>query len=85
MVVSYCGSDFEVPDILVEKFFEDFNNLPGSAHRESVYSLRDAIDEIMDVVADDPEILDEADYMHDFIHALAMRKALEQHGILYDA
>ena len=52
---------------------------------ESVYMLRDSIGEMMDVVADEPEILEEPDCMTDFIAALAMRKALEVHGILYDA
>ena len=85
MVVSYCGSNFNIPDLLIEKYIDDFKDLPGSAERESVYMLRDSIGEMMDVVAEEPEILEEPDCMTDFIAALAMRKALEVHGILYDA
>ena len=42
-------------------------------------------DEEEEVVAEEPDILDEPEYLHDFIRALAMKKALENHGILYDA
>lgn len=85
MIVEYCGSEFEVPDLLVDKFIDDFKSLPGGAARESVYMLRDSIEEMMDVVAEEPTLLEEPDNFKDFIQALAMRRALEVHGILYDA
>ena len=85
MMVEYFGSEFDIPDLLINKFAKDFDSLPGSGYREGVQQLRDCIDEILDVVAEEPEILEEAEYMTDFLRALAMRQAMNNLGILYDA
>jgi hypothetical protein len=85
MVVECYGSEFEVPDLLVDKFFKDFETLPGSGYREGVYQIRDSISEILDIVVEDPEILHEPEYLTDFIRALAMRQAMEKLGILLDS
>jgi len=85
MKVEYYGSEFEIPDLVIDKFTKDFDSLPGSGARESVCQLRDAIDEILDVVADEPEILHEKEYLEDFIRAMAMRQAMSRLGILHDA
>jgi hypothetical protein len=85
MKVEYLGSEFDIPDLLIDKFSKDFDSLPGSGYREGVQQLRDCIDEILDVVAEEPEILEEREYMTDFLRALAMRQAMNGLGILYDA
>ena len=85
MKVEYYGSEFEVPELLIQQFEKDFDGLPGSKDRENVYMLRSAIYEILDIVAEDPEILDEKEYREDFVRALAMRQALSTLGILYDS
>lgn len=85
MKVEYCGSEFDVPDLLVDKFLKDFETLPGSGYREGVYQLRESINEIMDVVSEEPDILHEPEYQVDFIRALAMRQAMNNLGILYDS
>jgi hypothetical protein len=85
MMVKCYGSEFEVPDLLVSKFLKDFNTLPGSGYREGIYQIRDSISEILDVVAEEPEILHEPEYLTDFIRALAMRQAMGELGILLDS
>lgn len=85
MKVEYYGSEFEVPELLIKQFEKDFEGLPGSRDRHSVYMLRDSIYEILDIVADDPEILDEKEYREDFVRALAIRQAMSTLGILYDS
>jgi len=85
MMVKYLGSDFEIPDILIDKFVKDFDCLPGSGHRASVLELRESVEDILDCVAEDPEMLHEKVYLNDFIRALAIRQALQYHGVLYDA
>jgi hypothetical protein len=77
--------ELEVPDVLIDKFFDDFETLPGGKNYESVCILRDLIEEVFDVFADDPEMLEEDEYKADFIKAIAMREALIEHGIFYDA
>ena len=84
-MVKCYGSEFEVPDLLVSKFLKDFNTLPGSGYREGIYQIRDSISEILDVVAEEPEILHEPEYLTDFIRALAMRQAMGELGILLDS
>lgn len=85
MMVECYGSEFEVPDLLIHKFLKDFETLPGSGYRESVYQIREAINEILDIVVEDPEILHEPEYHTDFIRALAMRQAMGKLGILLDS
>lgn len=84
-MVKCYGSEFEVPDLLVSKFLKDFDTLPGSGYREGIYQLRGSINEILDVVAEEPEILHEPEYLTDFIRALAMRQAMGELGILLDS
>lgn len=85
MLVEYCGSEFEVPQLIIDKFLKDFDGLPGSGARESVCQLRDCIDEVLEIVSEEPDILEEPEYHVDFIRALAMRHAMNKLGILHDA
>lgn len=85
MRVECYGKEIEVPDHLIDKFVKDFDSLPGSGARDSVYQLRESIWTILDVIEEDPEILDDLEYKQDFIQAMAMREALIELGILYDA
>jgi len=85
MLVECLGSEFEIPDVLIDKFIRDFDGLPGSGANESVTQIRCSINEVVEYVAEDPEALHEPEILVDFLKALAMRKALEKHGILYDA
>jgi hypothetical protein len=85
MMVQCFGSELEVPDLLIDKYLKDFDGLPGSGQRESVNQLRTSIDDIIDVVSEEPEILHEPEYLSDFIRALAMKQALGELGILYDS
>ena len=75
----------EVPAYMIDKYVEDFKDLAGSKHRDSVYMLRESIDEIMDVVYDNPDMLENPLYKQDYIKAIAMKEALLKHGVYYDA
>lgn len=83
--MEFYDAEFDVPDLLIDKFMKDFEGLPGSGRNQEINMLRDSIDSVLDVVVQDPEILHEQEYLSDFIRALAMKKALEKHGIFYDA
>jgi hypothetical protein len=85
MQVECYGSEFEVPDLLIDKFIKDFETLPGSGYREGICQLRESIDEILDIVSEEPEVIQEPEYLTDFIRALAMKQAMGELGILYDA
>ena len=84
-MVECYGTEFEIPDLLIDKFLKDFDSLPGSGYREGVYQLRDSISEIVGIVGEDPELLYEKEYLEDFIRALAMKQALSRLGILHDS
>ncbi len=85
MKIKFYGAEFDIPDLMIDKFIKDFDGLPGRGFRQEVNMLRDSIGNIFDVVAEDPEILHEPEYLSDFIQAMAMKKAMERHGIFYDA
>jgi hypothetical protein len=85
MVVECYGEEFDIPDLLIEKYLKDFDSLPGSGYREGIYQIRDSINEIIDVIGEDPEMLYEKEYLDDFISALAMKQAMGKLGILLDS
>jgi hypothetical protein len=85
MLVECFNSEFEIPDLLINKFVKQFEGLAGSGNYESVLELRNGVSEVIDYIAEDPEALHEKMYLSDFIKALAIQKALAVHGILYDA
>lgn len=85
MMVRVFNADFEIPDLLVDKFTKDFDGLAGSGKYQEINMLRDSINSVLEVVAEDPEMLYEPELLEDFIRALAVRQALSHHGILYDA
>jgi hypothetical protein len=85
MKIEFYKAEFDVPDLLIDKFVKDFDGLAGNGRNLEVNMLRDSIDSVLDIVTHDPEILHEEDYHSDFIRALAMKTALERHGIFYDA
>jgi hypothetical protein len=47
--------------------------------------LRMSIDDILDYIAEEPEMLEEFSIRSDFVKALAMQEAMGQLGILHDA
>jgi hypothetical protein len=85
MMVQCYDTEFDIPDFVIDKFIKDFDGLPGSGDRESVLQLRDSVEEVMDAIAEDPEILYDKSCVADFIQAIAIREALQYHGILHDA
>jgi hypothetical protein len=85
MRVAYLGSEFDIPDVLIDKFIKDFECLPGSGQRENVMQLRMSIDDVLDYVAEEPEVLHEFNTRSDFVKALAMQQAMGELGILYDS
>ena len=85
MLVECYGEEFDVPDLLIDQFLKDFDGLPGGKHREGVLQIRGSIDEILDIVSEDPELLYEKEFLDDFLRALAMKQAMGELGILYDS
>jgi hypothetical protein len=85
MMVQCYDAEFEVPDLLINKYVKDFDCLPGKSMRECVLDLRESINEVLDYVAEEPEALHEKDILSDFINALAVRQALQTHGLLLDS
>jgi hypothetical protein len=75
----------EVPMFVIDKYVEDFKGLVGGKDRDSVYSLRDAIDDVMDYVYEDPSMLEDPELKNDYINAIAMKESLIKLGIYYDA
>lgn len=85
MKIKCYNTELEIPDLLIAKFTKDYDMLPGSANRESVYELRDAINEVLHYIDQEPDLLNEREYLNDFIKATAMQQALAKNGILFDA
>lgn len=85
MKVACYGSEFDIPDLVIDKYMKDFEGLPGSGQRESIMQLRMSIDDILDYISEEPEMLEDITIRADFVKALAMQQAMGELGILYDA
>ena len=85
MRVMCYDKEFDIPDLVIDKYIKDFECLPGSGDRESVLQLRSAVDNVLDHIFEDPDLLNETEYLGDFIKAMAIQQALGELGILYDA
>ena len=85
MIAILNGAQFHIPDELVDEYVIDFMPLKNFGHRDSLITLREDIIDIFDVVMQDPEALYEPEFLEEFVQTLAMRQALQNIGILYDA
>jgi len=85
MMFNFHERLLDVPDLLIKKFTKDFNVLPGGHNYNEVLILRETIYEIMELVNIDPTMLDDLVYKKEVINALAMRQAMKNNGVLYDA
>lgn len=85
LIIKVNDVELEVPDLLINKFKHDFEGLPGGRNYDAVCTIRDLIEQVIDMVYDDPSIIDEPEYQDDFVRAMAMQEALKQHGIYFDA
>jgi len=71
----------EVPQTMVDEYYVEFHNIS----REALEEIRDLISITIEIVHDEPELLMYNEYKNDLIKAHAMKLALQQRGILYDA
>ena len=85
MNVKYFDTDFEIPDILIDKYSKDFDGMAGKSLREEVLDLRDSANSVLEYVEEEPEALEDQEVLYEFINAMAVRQALKNHGLLYDA
>lgn len=85
MNVTYFDTEFEIPDILIDKYSKDFEGIAGKSLREEVLDLRDSANSVLEYVEEEPEALEDQEVLYEFINAMAVRQALKNHGLLYDA
>jgi len=85
VIVKINNIELEIPQLLINKFYKDFEGLPGGKHYESIIELRDSIDTVFDIAAVDPELMDNPAFQLNIVRAMAMMCAMKKHGIYYDA
>jgi hypothetical protein len=69
----------------MNKYRKDFEHLPGSGDRESILLLRKSVQKVTDMLYESPELLHNPAYIEDLQKVLAMRAAMHELGIFYDA
>jgi hypothetical protein len=74
-----------IPEAMVMKFRKDFEMLPGSEHRDSVLELRKAVMNILFTLWEHPDLTEDEEFKNDLVKAMAMRQAMCELGIFYDA
>lgn len=85
MNVEYFDTEFEIPDILIDKYSKDFEGMAGKSLREEILDLRDSANSVLEHIEEEPEALEDKEVLYEFINAMAVRQALKNHGLLYDA
>ena len=54
MKEKFYGAEFNIPDLMIDKFIKDLDGLPGRGLRHEVNILRNSIGNIFEVIAQDP-------------------------------
>ena len=85
MIAELNGAQFHIPDELVDEYASQFMPLKKWDNRGNLNILREDILDIFDVVMEDPEALYDPEFLEEFVQTLAMKQALQNLNILYDA
>lgn len=85
MNVKYFDTEFEIPDILIDKYSKDFDGMAGKSLRDEILDLRDSANSVLEYISEEPEALEDDEILCEFINAMAVRQALQNNGLLFDA
>jgi len=70
---------------MVEDYVDDFRFLVGGHHREEVLALRRSILTVMTLLWEKPDLLENEGVQSELVRIMAMREAMLELGIFYDA
>jgi DNA polymerase/3'-5' exonuclease PolX len=84
MMIDFFGITVTVPEVMIEKYVEETKPMIQWENRRSLERLREAINDILFVVADNRQVLSNAEHYGNFVKSLAIRVALSSHRKLYD-
>jgi len=70
---------------MVEDYIDDFRFLVGGHHREEVLNMRRAIMTVLTMLWEQPDLLENEVVQNELIRIMAMREAMLELGIFYDA
>lgn len=85
MIVVENGKKFNVPDNMIENYKSDFQDMKMRYDRDTLTFFRNAVIIMLAMVKKDAGLLKDPDFVGDIIRALAVREALKQTNMLYDA
>lgn len=85
MRVQAFGKSFEIPETMIDSFMVELHEVTQPGNRDSLEHVREITGLVLDTLTDDPELMRDKEYEDDFIKAHAMRQALANYGILFDA
>ena len=85
MQVEAFGRFFEIPETMIREFMNEFNGIAQPGNREDLEEIRDTTTIVLLMMHEEPDLLEDKEYEHDFIKAHAMRQALHNYGVLFDA
>jgi hypothetical protein len=84
MLVKCNERVYSIPDSLIAKYTKEFEPLTNSGLRDDINLLRDSVYQILLMVSMDPTMLEEKEYLNDFINALAIKQGLKNNKVLHD-
>ena len=70
---------------MVEAYVDDFSFLVGGHHRNEVLALRSSVLTVMTLLWEKPDLLENKNIQNELIKIMAMREAMMELGIFYDA
>ena len=70
---------------MIEQYREDFEGMKADRDRETIVFFRNSVILILAMIKKDKAVLEDQDFLSDAIRALAVREALKQTNLLYDA
>jgi hypothetical protein len=84
MNIQFFNINITIPEVMIEKYCKEMEPMLQWENRKSLERLRDAMNDILFVVADHPKLLANSENYGNFVKSLAIRVALSKLRILYD-
>ena len=85
MRLNEFGREYVIPETMIKGFMIEFKQVKEFSDREALEEIREATSLVLETLRNEPELMEDKEYENDFIKAHAMRQALANYGILYDA
>ena len=84
MIIKFFNIQVTVPEIMIDYYCKETQPMLQWENRKALERLRDAINDVLFTIAENPSAIVNSEHYGNFVKSLAIRVALSKHRVLYD-